>query len=339
MRISRNWRSNYYMENKTTKGTPRDVFLHLLAVVTLYVSVVAFITLWWQYINILFPDLLKHQDYYSYTNYYEPLRIAMAALIIVFPVHIIISWLIGREFKSDPEKREIRIRKWLWYITLFVSAITIIVDLIILVNNFLKGDLSAQFFLKVIVVLVVAAAVFGYYLWDLRHREKSSSKPKLLAWIVSAVILASIIYGFFLIGLPSSQRARRFDEQRVNNLQQIQSEVINYWQQKDKLPENLSNLQNQISGFAAPTDPETSLPYEYQSTGNLSFKLCAVFKMSNTNMYKGDMMKRSMPIAPSGYYPYQQNWDHGMGQMCFDRVIDPELYKRNPNEPTPLIKY
>ena len=61
------------MENKITKvdstnsprGTPKDVFLHLLAVVTLYVSVVAFIMLWWQYISVLFPDLLKYQNYYD----------------------------------------------------------------------------------------------------------------------------------------------------------------------------------------------------------------------------------------------------------------------------------
>ena len=333
------------METQIKKGTPKDVFLHLLAVVTLYVSVVAFIMLWGQYISVLFPDLLKYQDYYSYTNVYDPIRMAMAMLIIVFPVHILISWLVGREFRLDPGKREIRVRKWLWYITLFISAVTIIVDLIILVNNFLRGELSTQFFLKVLVVLAAAGVVFTYYLWDLRHREKQSSKPKLIAWIVSAVILASIIYGFFLIGLPSSQRARRFDEQRVNNLSIIQSEIINYWQLKNKLPQTLNDLRSQITGFVPPTDPETGQSHEYAVTGALSFNLCATFKTSidvSAGGIGGTMRSMpAVPVVPGGYFPYQQNWNHGVGRTCFDRTIDPQLYKRTNNgEPVPaLLKF
>ncbi|MEK7151722.1 MAG: DUF5671 domain-containing protein [Patescibacteria group bacterium] len=322
------------MEAAIKRGTPKDVFLHLLAVVTLYVSVVAFIALWWQYVSFIFPDALKFQDYYGgYSSFvYDGIRLAMAALIIVFPIHILISWLIGREFKVDQGKREIRVRKWLWYITLFVSAVTIIIDLIILVNNFLKGELSTQFLLNTLVVLVVAAAVFGYYLWDLRHREKVSSKPKLFAWITSGVIIASIIYGFFLIGLPSSQRARRFDEQRVNSLSLLQNEIIAYWQQKEKLPTSLNDLRSQISGFIPPTDPETLQPYEYQVTGALSFNLCAVFKTYSS--YSGGGMTRMMPVT---YYSYQQNWEHGSGRVCFERTIDPQMYKiNNISDPVPL---
>lgn len=332
------------MITKIRKGAPRDVFLHLLAVVTLYVSVVAFIALWWNYIEILLPDALQYQDYGygSYSTYaYDPIRIAMSALMVVFPIHIIISWLIGREFKSNPEKREIRVRKWLWYITLFVSAVTIIIDLIILVNNFLKGELSTQFLLKTLVVLVVAAAVFSYYLWDLRGRENKSNKPKLVAWIASGVIIASIVYGFFLIGLPSSQRARRFDEQRVNHLSTIQSQIISYWQQKGELPNSLEVFQIQLREYNLPTDPETNQPYEYEVIGALSFRLCANF---NTSSYSssGNVKTRIMPIPPSSStgisgYPYYENWNHDSGRYCFSRTIDPEAYKPvDSAKPVPL---
>lgn len=319
------------------RGTPRDVFWHLLAVVTLYVSVVAFIVLWWQYIGILFPDALQYgNDEYGYTNYkYDGIRMAMAALIVVFPIHIIISWLIGREFKSDPQKREVRARKWLWYITLFVSAVTIIVDLIILVNNFLKGELSTQFLLKTLVVLAVAVAVFGYHLWDLRGRENKSNKPKLVAWIASAVILSSLVYGFFLIGLPSSQRARRFDEQRVNHLLAIQSQIISYWQQKSELPNSLGTLQNQLSGFIPPTDPETNQPYEYEIIGPLLFKLCANFNASSYSS-SGNVKTRIMPVSPKSY-PHYENWNHDSGRYCFSRIIEPESYKPiDSAKPVPL---
>ncbi|HEY4507095.1 MAG TPA: DUF5671 domain-containing protein [Candidatus Paceibacterota bacterium] len=310
------------MENITKKGTPKDVFLHLLSTITLYVSVVAFITLWWQYVNVLFPDQLGYNYYGSYYTYaYDPIRWAMSTLIVVWPIYILISWLIGREFKQDPEKREIKSRKWLWYITLFASAVTIIIDLISLIFNFLKGELSTQFFLKVLVILIVAAGVFGYYLWDLRKRDHKSNKPRLFAWIVSAIILVSIVYGFILIGSPTAQRARRFDEQRVNDLSIIQSEIINYWQNKNSLPANLNQLNDSIRGFISPTDPETNKTYEYIRSGQLSFSLCSYFKTKNKSVLS------DKSLTPVMYK--QQNWDHEDSYTCFERVIDPELYPKN----------
>jgi hypothetical protein len=323
------------MDNNTKKGTPKDVFLHLLGVVTLYISVVAFISLWWQYVNFLFPDQLNYVGSGSYV--YDPIRWATSALIVVFPVYILLCWLIGRDFRDDPEKREIRVRKWLLYFTLFISAITIIIDLITLIYNFLQGDLTIQFFLKVAVILIIAAAVFGYYIWDIRHKEKKSAKPRLVAWITSVVILASIIYGFFLIGSPATQRARRFDDQRVSDLEQIESDVITYWQQKNVLPLNSTDLQNMFS--VLPTDPESKLPYEYNLNGTLRFSLCADFKtsdISQTSRYQAV----PQPFTGPAYSPYQENWSHDKGHVCFDRKIDPSLYKLNNGVPVPVpLKY
>ncbi len=300
------------------------MFFHLLAVATLYASVVAFITLWWQYTNVLFPDPLR-----CGSCAYDSIRFAMATLMVAFPVHLLISWLVGREFKADPEKREMRVRKWLWYITLFISAVTIIADLIVLINNFLRGDLTTQFFLRVIVVLAAAAAVFGYYLWDLKKRTAPSNKPKLIAWITSLVILASIIYGFFLIGSPATQRARRFDDQRINDLQQIQNEITTYWINKNELPSKLDDLKDPISGFVPPTDPGTKTQYEYAVGGPLKFKLCAVFETAGTS--SGSTVYPAGGDYPYHQSPYQQNWDHSKGRVCFDRAIDPQLYSKQKN--------
>ena len=71
-----------------------------------------------------------------------------------------------------------------------------------------------------------------------------SKIPKILAWTLSFVILASIIVGFFIIGMPAVQRDRRFDEQRIENLQMLQSQIVNYWTQKEVLPQNLGGLED-----------------------------------------------------------------------------------------------
>ena len=71
------------MEQEIKRNIPRDLFLHLLAIVTLYWSAITFVTLLWQYINYFFPSAL---DYYGGMS--GTIRFAVSCLIIVFPVFI-----------------------------------------------------------------------------------------------------------------------------------------------------------------------------------------------------------------------------------------------------------
>lgn len=311
------------------KSSPKDVFMHLLMIGMLYASVFSFSSLWFNYINFLFPDQLNYHN-----GAEDSILFATSLLVVVFPVYILLSWLLGKEMATDPEKRELRARKWLVYFTLFVSAIAIIVEIVQLVYNFLSGELTTPFFLKICVVLLVAVGVFGYYLWEVRRKEDTVTKiPQILGWVVSVAVLGSVVYGFFLIGSPAHQRALRLDNQRVNDLQNIQSQIINYWQQKEKLPEKIADLSNSINGFVPPIDPETNTSYEYAVKEPLVFELCAVFKTENNG---NNVYNRSIPTTyPKSLDAYSQNWPHNIGHACFIRTIDPELYKLN--KPIPVI--
>lgn len=302
---------------KHIKSTPKDVFMHLLLIGALYVSVISFLTLLFQYINAIFPDLLD----FSFNRIYDIIRWGTSALIVTFPVFILISWLIAKDFALHPAKRELRSRKWLVYFTLFIAAVTIIVDLITLVFNFLGGDLTMRFFLKTLVVLIVAAGVFGYYFWDIKRTDKASNIPKRLRWITSFVVLVTIVSGFFIIGSPASQRNRRFDEKRVNDLQILQNQVVNYWVQKERLPDGLNELKDDISGFVPPRDPGTDANYEYTKGGPLTFELCATFQTESRGTAK------SPRIAEPFGFGLIQNWKHDADRTCFERTIDPDLYK------------
>jgi hypothetical protein len=66
------------------------------------------------------------------------------------------------------------VRRWLTYLTLFVAAVVLIVDLITLVDNVLGGEVTVRFVLKVLVAGLIAGTIFGYYLWDLRRDERLS---------------------------------------------------------------------------------------------------------------------------------------------------------------------
>jgi hypothetical protein len=157
------------MENHLKAG-PKDVFLQLLSIITLYVSVWALIDLLFQFVNLAFPDALAG-DYWQVQSVQYSLRRAISILIIVFPAYLIVNWLLGKSYTAVPERKNLRIRKWLVYLTLFLSAIVLIIDLVVLVNNLLSGDLTTAFILKVLAVLVVIGGVFLYYLWDIRKQS------------------------------------------------------------------------------------------------------------------------------------------------------------------------
>ncbi len=305
--------------SSSPKATPRDVFLHLLSVGTLYVSAVCLIALLFQYVNYYFPDPLQY-----YETIFGVLRRTIATVIVVFPVYVATAWYFQKETVKDPARRDIKIRKWLVYLTLFVSAVTVIVDLVVLVHRYLGGELTPRFGLKVLSVLIVAAGLFWYYLWDLKRQASVLSvKVKNILRATVSVVGIVIIGGFFLVGSPQKQRLIRFDAQRITDLQMLQNEVIYFWQQKDSLPQALEELNNDISGFRAPLDPETKEPYEYGIKSALVFELCASFKTTGDE----ENARRGIKTAPI-YGTAQQNWnwEHGIGRVCFTRTIDPQIY-------------
>jgi len=194
-----------------------------------------------------------------------------------------------------------------------------------LLYNFLRGDLTLQFFLKALVILATAAAVFGYYLWDLKKKDKTSDIPKKAAWAAGAIILASAILGFSLMGSPAKQRDLRFDEERISDLQEIQNGVVDYWYQKEILPQNLDELN--VTGRAVANDPETAKDYEYKTTGEISFEICADFKTELTAQEMRD--KEYYRYSRAGLKTEPQNWIHNVGRACFETIIDPDFFNQD----------
>lgn len=301
------------------KTFPRDVFLYLLSIITLVTIAVSFGILIYQYIELQYPDLLTEGYYWSRTGVLDSVRNSMAVLIVVFPVFVWVSWFLGKDMVKHPEKRELRIRRWLLYLTLFVAFLVIIGDLIALLINFLNGELTTRFILKVLAVLFIAGSIFVHYFSELRDRV--FSWMGIFDKVLILLVVAGVVSGFWIAGSPAQQRAVRFDDRRVSDLSAIQYQVIDYWQRKQKLPRDLSELTNNISGFVVPTDPETGADYQYRVIGSLSFELCALFVTSNSDLYSRKDL--SAPVYPGGA---ESTWNHESGMTCFERKIDPDYY-------------
>lgn len=154
-------------------------------------------------------------------------------------------------------------------------------------------------------------------------------KMKVFIGVVIAIVTASVVWGLYVIGSPEKTRLRKFDDIRLQHLQQIQSELLSYWQSKDVLPAQLDMLRDDLTGVTVPKDPQTGAPYEYRKTGELTFTLCANFALSTDERKLNDKDLSYPMYGPYGPYIIEQTWEHGVGRQCFDRTIDKERYQKD----------
>ena len=287
------------------------------AIIAFYASIVAIITLLFEVINFAYPPV---NNYYQY--YFPSISFQVATILVFFPLYLALSSLMQKHYSNEPELRNDPLRKWLAFLTLFIAGAVVAGDLVAVAYRYLDGqELTAGFLLKALVLLVIAASVFAYYLREIRNEIEGLERH---AWRVFAATLVflSIALGFIVIGSPADQRARREDMQRVSDLQGIQWQIVNYWQQKQVLPANLSDLNDSISGYKAPADPKTGEAYEYRRSGGLSFSICATFgresllaRSTRPGFYVPEMSMRTPDV-----------WEHKAGRTCFEKSIDPLLY-------------
>jgi hypothetical protein len=292
------------MENKS-KTTAPDFFIYLGIIIGLYVSTVSLISLCFDLINKWLPDV---GSYFSYSN--ESVRLAIAALIIFFPVYIYLSRVSSKAVANIPDKNNIWVRRWFFFLTLFLTGLAIAVDLSTLVYRFIGGeDLTLRFILKVLVVFLVAVSIFRFYFYELRRDVTlPTPKRKYLSYSASLIVLIIVGIGVSSIGSPTTQRNIRFDEQRISDLSSIQGALIDYYRNNDNiLPKDLLAL-SQASGYyiASVKDPQSNENYEYRIISDNKYELCASFATDN----------QTEELAKRTYYN-QEIWKHGVGRTCF----------------------
>lgn len=309
------------MSQKTSVA--KDVFAYLLTYSMLYVGAISLIALLWQIIHVQFPD----PTVFLWSSPYDSMRNSMASLIVVWPVFLLMMRYLVHDLKRAPEKVDLWVRKWLTYLTIFVAAVTIIIDLISLLNLFLGGELTLRFVLKVCVVLAVAVGVLGYEFWELKRPPQEGKKlMQLLSAGSIIVIFCVIVAGFYFVGTPTTAREQKLDLERVSDLQSLQDQIVAYWNQKNALPEKLGQLIDPFTGFQVPVDPMTEQPYEYRMLGELRFELCATFTRQTPVWYMTQPKPDMVRYDEFGNV-MTDDWTHGTGRTCFERTLDPERQK------------
>jgi hypothetical protein len=142
----------------------RDAFMYLVMFTTLYLSAFNLGQLIFELIDRAFPD--PAAPVFEFTIL--AVRWSIASLIVAVPVFLYTTMLTARAARIDPTKRSSRIRRQLTYLTLFIAACLLIGDVTTLVYNFLGGELTTRFLLKVLTIAAIAGTAFWYYLNDVR---------------------------------------------------------------------------------------------------------------------------------------------------------------------------
>lgn len=310
------------------QNSARDFFLHALSITTLYMSTVSLLVVVFAIIQRYVPDILDTSTYYRPD---DAIRTPVAILFIAFPVYVWSVWYLSKLMKKDPELVEFRLRKWLMYLTVFISAIVMIITLITVVYNFLNGDLTLRFFLQVLSVLLVSGMAFYYYLVTV----KQGGNKKILRGveIVTIVfVVLSLAGSFMIMGSPKEQRLRRIDDQRVSSLQNMYYAVQNYYAEMEVLPTSTEQIFTKLTpgmGISG-LDPQTNEPYVYEVTGSTTYKLCATF---STVSYEREVVRETKPENAFGS---EYDWTHEAGYYCFDRKVDTTFLKSPEARPVVL---
>ncbi len=153
---------------------------------------------------------------------------------------------------------------------------------------------------------------------------------KLLVPTVIAVTIMVVGAGLYVSGSPMQARRERFDTQRVNDLQQISYAIDTFWLTKQRLPNTLEELRENMYPssyssyyFGSAKDPRTGTAYEYRTKdGTGTYELCSAFE--------ADDRTTKNPSPYNAYSPNAPLWHHQVGRTCFSlqvRTLDQKLPK------------
>lgn len=145
----------------------KEVFLYLLLFTALYATAWHLGDLAFDLINRGIPDATVA----SRSSGTDSIRRNSAVLIVFFPVFLTLFVWINRRITIDPTRRASRPRKWLTYLTLFGTAVTLLVDAAALVHKYLGGELTLRIGLKLAVVAAISSVILGYFLREMRKDE------------------------------------------------------------------------------------------------------------------------------------------------------------------------
>lgn len=163
--------------NQSAEGA-RDAFYYLLNFITLGFWTVALGQIFYRLIAYWVPDATQITTYYGTVR--DDIAWQAATVIVAFPVFLFVHSVIARELNVRPDLYYSGIRRWLTFLALVVASIILLCDAAWVVEALIRGELTMQFILKSLVLLVLGGGVFLYYLRTMEPRTASIEREPAL---------------------------------------------------------------------------------------------------------------------------------------------------------------
>lgn len=277
--------------------------------------------------GIIDSTIIDALTYNSYNSVDGQLKFAISALLIAAPIYYFLSHLINRGLRKKELEIDSPLRRWLTYFIILVASVTILGVFISVINNFLSGELTGRFILKAATMLLIAAAVFSFYFYDIKRLviKKKDLVLILFASISGFLVLATFVAAWFFVESPQLARAKRLDQIVINNIYQLEDSVNNYYVEYGVLPASLDDLKNVKNIYFDAknlVDPETKAMIEYKVDGEKTFSFCATFRTDSdsenyNNMYTNPGVRDH--IAGYSCIPGQLWSDSGLPEPAVKR--------------------
>ena len=118
-------------------NTARLFFLWAGLLVSLIISCTSLVTVWFGLIDSLTSGYPSSGS----------IQTSAAALIIAFPLYAWLVRTIHSTERASPEAKNVWVRTWSLYAVLFLSGVTIAVDVFVVLSSFLYGEELTSTFL------------------------------------------------------------------------------------------------------------------------------------------------------------------------------------------------
>ncbi len=129
--------------------------------------------------------------------------------------------------------------------------------------------------------------------------------------LAGVVVAATLALSVTVMDSPATQRGKRLDQRRVDDLKTI-VQVIDVWAlEHNALPGSLDLLADQPGRSLSIHDPDAQAAYEYIRRSGNTYALCAVFATTTSDP---DGWRRNRTRGQ-----VDEQWRHPAGRFCFEQ--------------------
>ncbi len=271
------------------KNPAFHLFLYLVSFLSLGFVVAGIITVYFQVVNKFVSEPAEFSDVISSGLLDQgAVKFGISSLLVASIVYYLVLRLIDSKLRNGEIAPDSTVRKFITYLALFVFSAMAIGSLVALLFNFLDGELTAKFFLKILVFFIVSIFFFSFYFWEIRRKDFPKKPFEVLYFISMLISVSALIWGFMIVDSPRVSREKKIDSELEMRMRRTSNEASSFYFKDKRLP-SVEKKELKIEEGV-----------EYKVLDQENYELCGNFRQPKTE--PGE---------------FEAQWNHPAGQHCF----------------------